>query len=911
MRQVVIRCAGSIDPLVQRRARQLGLDTPPGRARSQLWMGYILNAIGHAERTLVNVVEMPLFYGGLSNFVAGLDDGGAVPRLAPRYELTKPAPRGAPDSPPANNATSFGLIDGVYFAGGHWFEQERLAARSLTFNARAGVFAAAGKIVADPGRRDIISAWTLLIDEPNNSINDALREDYVQGAIPWRCQSTSLTDALSVFIFSSKARSLALYVDAGYLAHHYGSRVRWLGMPNRLRQVQGEEVFFADTGKATPSPSRYADRAADSDMGSVFPNGLPLQYTSEAPGARPQHCFPDVLRLAERLFIAAPCVAIPDGFDVIDMSGLDDSTLDQGVRRGFISARSLFFARNGDPAISHLEGDGWNCIGYGSPMLSLMHINSEKPLSKSEAQSWQAKTMWLSDSFAAGTRYPLPFKNAAPVSGASESELDPQGIVEGAPFADMEQVLFIRLTDLPGWAQPQPLTQTYALWRQSQPPSFRDGDGWFDPAIEVHSSQTLGCVFGDPKQTLIGNQLEVLWPIKARTSSLVAPITPRPADEPPLALVFQSKTGVARAIFTLDDSRQLSLSAPVDILFPDLIGPARSELMPSGAEQGTAKLPSLLWAGVLQGKRVYLLRAVRYVRDAYCGSMEQAEWPVRWTASLAAEREWPAEAGDSGLYTSIYELGDRGTAEGYGRAYSPRPDQEQIEELWLVVDGVRQIIAVPDNLLLWPVIFDGPCTYYFDRDSGAGRTPPYMYYAEGKKPWLLSGQRQSGGIVYGYNESDGYISRLHEEPLGYGATFNTVDVINEREVVLVLHGYDPNMHTKVMRLDCLNGSHQVFDAPYSRGFYSLNCYQQEIRNEQDEVVMQAHLILRSGRQGSGASAAFSIDGGQSWVERVFTEENLPAGTEMAGLGIYVHGPALDAGSKDPTSPLYYRRKPSP
>jgi hypothetical protein len=307
-------------------------------------------------------------------------------------------------------------------------------------------------------------------------------------------------------------------------------------------------------------------------------------------------------------------------------------------------------------------------------------------------------------------------------------------------------------------------------------------------------------------------------------------------------------------------------------------------------DAGTAKLPSVVWAGVMGGKRVYLARAVRYVRDLLCGSFEQDEEARYIPAEFAGPRGWSAGI----LAASSWEE---------HAVYGPLPDAAELEELWLVVDGVRTIINLPSNGLLRPII-DAAVNYYI-----GNRAPDKGYYREDKHKMMLSAEQYEKAAIR---------DRWLEEPVGHGGTFNTIAQISSTDVLVLLFPANlgaakSEMIYTVMRINTATGATTTaYSGPapttgYPGNFAALTCYQHEII-ENGETVISAHLFWSNTLHPDG-EIAISVDSGVSWLPAFIN----PASSEfdppgMAGLGIHIGGQSFDSGMRDPSSP-FYRRKP--
>lgn len=911
MRQVLVRFAGMVSPEVRRRAQSIGRRVLAGTSKTSVFQGYIISAKGVKDRTIVNVVELPMFYSGIPNYVRGMDMGIGTPGTAPRVELLNPTPREPGSS--SDEGLGAARYARVYYFGKSFSDPDRLADTYVDYLAD---YHAAGDVRVTPFDRTVGNARVCTVGKENS---DGLRN--YAGSFNWRASSVSMVDYLELWINAHNNKYASIYIESGYLSLQYGSRVRLLGMPNRLREID-DDTGYCYSGTPTPEPHWMPYRPNDSAYGTLFhPNPRPFTYTCESPGARPQHCHPAFERTDSRSVVAFPCVSLPEGWDVLDLEGwdiwaTDDPTDQVRYRRANISASSLAFGHNGrqggnDHPHPGLGGVSWDAIGYGSPLLCVLGIQHRQPLTADEVEAWEPlgyppRVLWsraFSDYLPAGqyregSRYVLPTVGVDQVA-------DADAIVEGAEFPAIAGNVFVELADLPDWIQPAELRELYLLLDQTCLPERRSR---VNPAeVTLHSGQRLSCTFGDPKITIADGVAEVVFPVCSRDATLIEPVNPRQDGDPNLALVCQTKVALAVARFAIGEGGELTRIGDCELWHQDLIGPARSELMPAGADPDTARIPTLLWSGVMNGKRVYLARALRYVRDEYLGSMEQVERLLSYSREMLGDLGYPDL--DPGQYhTSFFEdhvYGESGYT-SISRNYRPMVDKAQLEELWVIADGVRTIIPVGNQLLL-PVIFEDFNQFYFGYER-----PRNGYYGADKIRWLVTEAEQTDNAMAAAR------GRMHEEATGYGAVFNTVARISETDVVVVLHSPQGTTHGaqySFMRVNCVTGEHTILStvAAGSQGLYigkfqSLNCYQWEIERD-GEVVQEACLMWRSGHTNStrgSASVHFSIDGGRSWVGNVLSHQNIPRSDlptwGMVGLGLYVRGPSI----KDPSSPLINR-----
>ncbi|SFI68801.1 hypothetical protein SAMN05216206_2749 [Pseudomonas guineae] len=921
MRHVLIRFAGEIDAVVRRKARQLGQATRPGHKKTLVFRGYIVSAIGGDDRVVVTAIELPSTLREQENFVFSLDYSYLLRTynirkgllLRPQWEPLKPGvykdkPRSKISSVYFSCVTRSGpdRMRQLYTPQEDMREADYLMARS------------AGIIDQDQRRLryevEVNAQYRVtMLDE------DGSARPWPFAYTSWRGVLAPLNDSMLVKVDTQGRRLVAdgyeLYIESGYLSQLYGSRVRFIGAPTRTNDLTDTAkpygdpppTFFYD-GQPVQAPQLFGKRPGDVNSQSYSQgvrNPWPLQSTLEAFGARPQACHPHVAPSCDAptdnspgydaALLMFPCVNVPDAFDVMSVEANDEYEVPGQVTRRTGNLSSLSFVLGAGDMLN--STDGTAVMGYGTPLACVLAVNPKVALTETEAASRlgdredRIPNLFSPPSpYSNGARYPHPLGEVESL-GAIGQYLDAARLVEGEPMPDIGAHLFVSLYDLPAWIWPDKVKDA---WTQFITASGAD----LEEEPKLLSDQRMSAVFGEVRSTQVGNQLELLFSVTSRATTTVSVVNrlreydnwgqPKldgngqfiyygPTDAP----VHQTKTALAKVTATINASDgRITGITPVshELLHRDVLGPTRSSLFAGGMDASTAKYPAMLWGGVMQGKRVYLARAVRYLRDEFCGSLEQR------TRSFQTGTE-------NG--SSFFEDNGR---------YGPRPDQAAFEELWLMVNGARTVIAAPNNFVFAPTI-DGD-DYFF----GSAYRPLLGVNTSNNESWLIG---TSNGQVKRTAKD-----RMLEERYGLGAVFNTVAQISSTDIMVLMH--EPTLEGSVergvalLRININSGAQQVVftgDLPNSPNgapsgrFFSLNCYQREVLKD-GEVVMPAHLFLREGSGGLFDHRTYlfaSADGGASWV---MVRDDLGGG---GGLGQYIDTAEMKSGAVDPASPLYKGR----
>lgn len=243
------------------------------------------------------------------------------------------------------------------------------------------------------------------------------------------------------------------------------------------------------------------------------------------------------------------------------------------------------------------------------------------------------------------------------------------------------------------------IAMTDVMWPSTWPAYFRpdsgpltisrtviDGGGLLarEDTVDVSGIASYeACTLGATATTVIGDEVELIVGIRC-VARYDEPITAvHRADLAGIAPGFSAsvrvtKVGLMRVLIKNGIST-------ASILHRDLIGPATCPLFSSSdmpADQ--AFMPQVMWGGVINGERCYMVRAVRYARSAFLGSVLQ---------------DISADIPKSPNYRGVEPIGEGssrtpgyGTDLGFGAYADPVP-----EEVWWLRGNDRTVIPVPST----------------------------------------------------------------------------------------------------------------------------------------------------------------------------------------------------------------------
>lgn len=407
------------------------------------------------------------------------------------------------------------------------------------------------------------------------------------------------------------------------------------------------------------------------------------------------------------------------------------------------------------------------------------------------------------------------------------------------------------------------------------------------------------CVLGAAHSTEINGVVETLVNVRAvdeyPQTITSAHRSGNPIEGGEVANVRITRTGLLCVRFNtaglpLDTvSPESALSATTEAWFTDVLAPASCPAFDGLSMSGvTAFVPHVLWAGVLAGKRCYAVRALRYVRSPFLAGLLQEYGDQDFTANYTGYRQYTLPDIRAPLYF---------TDKGFG----PYIDAAAPEELWWVVDGVKQVVAMTSGR----------------RAAARHHTESFVVEASthGDYPAALWAHMN----IF---ENDGGPKALAREyamedylppstALQQFAAISSVRVMyflphDDEAQGLALQVFNANTGVieslPVVPTPWLFGTHYDQDEN-QRPVYALTCYQHEVRDVAGELLTAACVLLAVS-SGDKGYALLSKDGGTTWRPHIdtassFTRQgadlNIPPVVKnpgIPGLGYHFAGTAL-------------------
>lgn len=357
------------------------------------------------------------------------------------------------------------------------------------------------------------------------------------------------------------------------------------------------------------------------------------------------------------------------------------------------------------------------------------------------------------------------------------------------------------------------------------------------------------CVVGAIHSTVIGDDVEFMAAVRA-VDEHELPITSElrfddaGGIEPgETALVKVTRTGLLVVNYNL-----VTGAVTTRALAPDVIGSDQCPWFDSGdMDASTAFCPQVLWGGVIDGKRCYAIRALRYERSVFLGSLLQdfLQQEAYWYRPDNYRGQIPA------AFYPLYR-----TDLGFG----PYIDRESPEELWWVVDDVVTRVTLPAGYI------------------AAARPRVSSFAVEGQ----TSLAERIGTIYASMNIFSGpdtshvkWQNYAMEEYLPPNTLMQQFAAISDKRVVYFIPADDDRNGVLVLQVfdgasvvdyatvstPWVNGTHYT-QASHQYPVYALTCYQHEVF-EGEELVCPAGLILTV-TSGPRGYALLSRDGGATW-----------------------------------------------
>jgi hypothetical protein len=407
------------------------------------------------------------------------------------------------------------------------------------------------------------------------------------------------------------------------------------------------------------------------------------------------------------------------------------------------------------------------------------------------------------------------------------------------------------------------------------------------------------CVLGAAHSTVIGSIVETLVNVRA-TDEYAQPITAAHRSGNAIAggesaNVRITRSGLLRV--TVDTgalsadmaATEAALSATVQSMFEDVLAPTTCPAFDdSSMSTITARVPHVIWGGVLAGKRCYAIRVLRYARSPFLAGLIQEYGDQSFTANYSGYRQYTAPDIRAPLYF---------TDKGFG----PYIDAAAPEELWWVVDGVKQVVAM-----------------------ATGRRAAVRHHTESFVVGASTHGHYPAALWAHMNifENDGGPKALAREyamedylppatALQQFAAISSARVMyflphNDESQGLALHIFNAESGAieslSTVQAPWVFGEHYTQE-PNQYPVYALTCYQHEVRGPLGGVLSEACLILAVS-SGTEGYALISTDGGKAWSQHIsapgsFTKPGIDKDSPpviknpgVPGLGYHFAGTAL-------------------
>ena len=394
------------------------------------------------------------------------------------------------------------------------------------------------------------------------------------------------------------------------------------------------------------------------------------------------------------------------------------------------------------------------------------------------------------------------------------------------------------------------------------PPFFRQASkkpGF--PVGQWVSELRLPCIPGAIACTAIGEDLEFLVSMRA-CDRYEEPITREYRElgdiEPgETANVVINKTG-----FMVVSVNASTLSYSVEVRYPDVLGPETCPDYNSATMAAdVAKLPTVIWGGVIEGERCYVVGVSRYERTAFLGAARQdVDRNGDFTDSY---RGWTSDDWESDIAVPAY-----GTDLGFG----PYPDA-QPAELWFLRGNSRTVVPLSGTTRVWGTQFN----YFPSPPNTDGRD---WYFFASLAHMGIQADPDEQPDVAAYN--DRMSSIAHEWLPAYDVVQQVAYVGYGRVVYFVYQApfdgtFSVTLGIRVFDFTTMTDSalstfSQAVDDIGVR--CAITCYQREVRDADDQVVCPFGLLLTTTVDDEGDTWV-SNDGGESWAKLIDGSVGVP------------------------------------
>lgn len=866
MRPVVVRFAGDPDPVVRRRAIQLGGNIKQGKRSSFVLQGYVVTLVGEASRTIATAVELGLQLAALWGVAMDYEqqNSGIEQWTLPTARLRRVTNRIPPSPVPQVGERGRRAIPelSLKFIRSKFVDVEtsrRINRTILPASAQLGTPSGRVSAKVDVGRYGVTHAWVaaaLVVDEAQ----------YLSTVEPWVINFEGLQGALSVNHWSSIGSWAAVLQD-DWVSRALGVDLLFVGAASRRWSRIEYDAPWLIVGP-TPTPWMIEDEGL---------GDLNHEVSRECKWAYRQNCVVGVAvaepaegqRPDGQFVVVAPMARMEDSLFVL-RGGLP--TPGGGESEGYISTHSV-------AAGALFEAGGFLTSAPWHPELVVMSFGSS-PVTEVEVERWAEYT----SATAPLGRYPSRRTGSredayliSPPNGAPNQVLIPDP--EKAPPLGAQAPTWLggrRVTtqDLPLWLRPGTVAARSDHVRQALVNSAMGDFSLVLPRID--SDNPLPAAFGATYSTVVNGVAEFAVSFKALDSALLdvgasrRAISDVPAGVATQAAVAVAKTGLVFVTVPIGNPAGLTVSTA----FHDVVGPADCPQFRAGMDPNIAYLPQVRFACVLGGARTYAVRAVRYQRSPFLASMLSSagvNTPVGYTPSYAGRESF---RGGPVFYTD--------------REFGPYPDRAKYEELWFIVDGTKYVV---DTSALGGNIEPYVGAKYVNAVAGAPHAPI---------PPGMSVRRECGMFSEEDMEDMELLDFSAEEFVCPGSETHTFAQVSDTDVMFVLSqrvrvGARTDFNSVVCRFSVTTGQATVVTTlPGTRQqldrFCALTCYQFEVVVD-GQVEHEPCLVLRRG-SGLSGDVWVSTDGGVTWAllyDETSTVVKSATGADLNSQGTPSHG----------------------
>ena len=888
MAQVIVKFVGAPDPLVQRRAKSEGRTVAPGTSRKFVLKGYLVTITGGRDITTAIALELGLrcvALWGVGMIYEQSNSAQEQWRLPLSLRLSAGGSRFPESEYRPDNLEYTGLPK---WSGRFNQSLYRSKAFSRVLNATsnsadmdgagASFYAPAAKIEVGRGVTHLWVGATSVVSASGQN---------VLGIGPWLARYRTLGASLQVTHWDGKG-SWGLRLQDDWISDQVGQPLLFTGaawrtaLDNQLWNAAWLNLRATATPRLVP----------DANEGGVGATSSPHRVSRESHFAYRQNCLPGISVTSEACLIGAPVARLDDSLFELHGSWSPSGS----PQSGYVSSRSLVMSALFEVGAALMPA-------AFRPELLLMKFDSS-PVTLPEQQEWWRATVESSPdvryvkravSSRDGTYLIIPEPGQSPVpSPDAEPQVD-------APAIQWVGAWRVTMADLPLWFQPGTVDDRSSMFRSAIGSWAGASADAFIPLFD--SGHPLPHAFGAVYSTTINGEVEFAFAVKALDSASVPTVPRRRSTDdqpsaPSQALLAVAKTGIVFVRASLTDPSTFS----VDSAFHDVIGPDDCGQFSDGMDSGVAYLPQVRFACILNGKRAYAVRVVRYERNQYLAAKLThigVNVPMPYTADYMGRVN--NSVGGPVFYTD--------------REFGPYPDRSKYEELWFVIDGVRHVVdtrALGGNI--------EPIT---EGKYGNGVLDVFQWIGSA----VNCHRRQMLGMFSLADESNFELLDFYaDEYVPAGLEMNTFAQVSETDVMFalsqrqVIGGSTRRYHAVICRFSSVTGEAHVVtvvphlpNSPMVGQFLALTCYQYEITDADGRVTQEPCLMLRRGRGDEIGEVLTSLDGGATWellYDAKSTHRVNAAGGEYSrngtpSLGLHVLGPVGD----NTADPRFILRRP--